>query len=534
MGTANLTGLPGLSVRGGEKTLLVNTKVGMTFWPQDGIPISKYKNRSTEPIDVIWDAKKTKGALIRFTWSKHLGDPSGTWQATLKDRSPYRMDFERGDVLADDWCDVSFLRNGVAIPVCRGTIDNVQRVTQAAGGANVRVWELAGRDHGAFFAYPLAFHNIYVRTLGELVAGVFTERVRGKIGGSPAELFKIIIEAAFANGATSSIRLLPPKMAVSEGVDVTPSYDRLVQTIRSAFTGASVAPNGALLDILKITTKPTRGAYYNELALWNNPGTNLHQTLTGWCNPLFNEFIYDLAIDSNYPTTGEAKSKIEALIRERPFVTTDSSWSLSGDFPWVTYRTPLDSPWFGLTTWTLPSWLILDDSIGMSAAERINMVQLLADVGLTSENEQVAQAPPSWDRESIKRHGLRLPPIPFETRFVQDGNKGLGQWVIDRRNWQSMLVDWYCLNPWFWSGTITTKVALPEIRVGHRIKIDSGNASKVWTFYVEGVQHEWESGSGETPPGGSSTFTVTRGWQGTDNDLVTATREAAAAFRAVM
>ena len=69
------------------------------------------------------------------------------------------------------------------------------------------------------------------------------------------------------------------------------------------------------------------------------------------------------------------------------------------------------------------------------------------------------------------------------------------------------------------------RALLPEIRVGHRLVVDSGGADPE-QFYVEAVSLDFS-----WPPGtGSTTFTVTHGFRGTDNALLSKLNRASTFF----
>jgi hypothetical protein len=530
--------LPGLKNTSGQKLVKQHVRAGLTVYPHSKDPV--FPNRATDIIRFDW-TDKTDASLRKLSWQKSMGRPAGRWSATVKEKPRGSLSIGGGDILPDDWVDINILRNGLAIPLCRGIIDTVTENTTGMG-ATVRTWEITGRDHGALWDFPIAYQNIYVRTLNELVAGLFTKRVKGKIGGNPSELFKILIEGAFTKGNTSSSWVLPDKMAKAYGVspappplEAFPQAGSLAELPLAAF--ADIGPNGSFLDILDIDTSgTTRGAYYNEVQLWTNPGEGLGQTISNWCNPLLNEFIYDLAIDKNYPNTGKAKAKVSALIRERPFPIAEDTLeqpisappqaeTVAGipTLPDVT-EAMNNSAWFKLTTWDLPNWIVQNATLGRSNTERFNLFELLADVGFGgSEGEQCAQAPPAIYRNSIEKHGLR--PMLEHTRFVADGSKGkgMGAWITERKNWQRILVNWHCLNPWFMSGTIPIPLALPEIRIGQKLRILNGKKEETWSYYLEGTALDWMAGAGpQNPPTAKTQLMVSRGWQGTDASLAKA------------
>lgn len=515
--------LLGLTSAPGRRYISPHVRYGMTFYPQPDDPV--FPSRSTKAKKIIWDAKSTHGALMSLTWNKVMGQISGRWEAIIKTPERYGLDIANGDILPDDWCDITCMRNGVVIPVCRGVVDSVRRVRASAGGATVMAWKLSGRDHGALWEFPIAYSNIWLQTIGELVAGLFHERVKGVIGGNPSKMFEVLINAAFGGGTQTSPWVLPLAFAGTGTGD------------------GELLPLGdpSFLDELVIKNETTtRGAYYNEPALWAGNAGNAHQSILQWCNPLLNEFIYDLDIPDDGSPEGEANSRMAATIRERPFPTWEILLSDKASNKWFEdsldaliasgevdtskpfySEDPTYSPWFKLKRWDLPSWLMQDSDLGRSGVERINLIEVLANVGYGgAEQEQTVTCPPIWDRGSIERYGLRM--MIKDTKFI-NVDKGSGQWDKDRRIIQKLLTDWYCLNPYFLSGSAIFKTALPEIRIGQRLRINYGKLAESETYYVEGVTLSYTVGPGPgDPPRSSTTFTLTRGFKGSDKQLLVA------------
>jgi len=521
--------IPGLKSASGLRHVQTYTRMAMSFYPHANDPFKP--SRSTAPIHVLWDPKTSKASLLSFTWQKRLGTPSGQWSCTIKDNSPYQLDLDKGDLLPDDWVDISMIRNGVVIPVCRGSIDTIRENTQSRGGATYRAWTIAGRDHGKFFEHPIGYQSLWVQTLGEIVQGFMTERVQGSIGGNPSTLFKVLIDGTLTRGSKGTLYTLPPGMTMSSGATATSSW------LRSYTSNYGIrlptGQNAALNDILEINNSSlTRGAYYNEAQMWHQPSQNLYQALQTWCNPLFNELIFDLDYDSTYASTGKANAKVAATIRERPFVLADADMAEvdlnSGKY----INAGISSAWFNLPTWDIPHWLVHNADLGISGMERFNLIELLADIGFAgAQGEQTIMAPPSWDIESIKKHGLR--PLQESTNYVADGNKPQGAWAATRKLWQNILTHWHCLDPYLRNGTVSLKIGMPEVRVGQRLRLNPGKVEDREQMYVEGVDLNWIVGDQETPPGAHTNFAVTRGFIGSDRDLLSTTSRVAARYRSI-
>lgn len=524
LSTVPLLKLPGLESIKGRRDLSPFTRIGMTFYPHRDDPVFPYRGESA--ISVTWDKKKTQGALQSFSFSKVLGQAAGGWAATVKDSHPYQLDVGRGDILPGDWCDVFVLRNGVEIPVCRGVVDVVKLRRVGIGGATVREWHLEGRDHGAPWESPVSYNNMWVHTMREIIGGIMTDRVRGEIGGSPGRMFKLLCEACFSHEASASY-WMPPECMPFQNVNPDEPWegepllsDKPEQALAKKF---NVPAGYSFIDGVKMVIGATRGGYYNEPLLWHQAGQTGHQMITDWCNPQLNEIVYDLAIADNFPRSGMPDYSMSATIRERPFLLVEDGLAFTDpETGWSVWTGP-ESPWFGLPTWKLPSWVFTDIDTGRSGLERFNLFELIAEMGFGgTKMEEQAMAPPSWYRESVVRHGLKG--MIETTKYVCGDLKKAGAgWVQERVNWQRMLLNWYCLNPWFLNGAAAVPLMLPEIRVGQRLTVNYGKQDLNETYYVEGQNLSY-SRSGTSAPSIRSSFNITRGWVGSDRSLIDATK----------
>jgi hypothetical protein len=131
--------------------------------------------------------------------------------------------------------------------------------------------------------------------------------------------------------------------------------------------------------------------------------------------------------------------------------------------------------------------------------------------GLMPVNEQAPMAKPQWRYLDAVQRGMKI--FDNTTVYAALEKGGPFSWLKERNVWQQLLVDWYAGAPYLFQGTITFKILMPEIRVGHRIKIMHGDSEDQWDqYYVEGVSHIYNY-----PPGaGSTTLVLTHGFTGTD------------------
>jgi hypothetical protein len=90
---------------------------------------------------------------------------------------------------------------------------------------------------------------------------------------------------------------------------------------------------------------------------------------------------------------------------------------------------------------------------------------------------------------------------------------------------RSYLCEWYCLNPYMLSGTLTTAHGRPDVKIGTRVRVpdslDNLQENKDHSFYVETVSHNWRFGAST-----KTSLGVTRGWIGTDASYLDAMEKA--------
>ena len=468
-----------------------HSRMKMTIYPHANDPA--FPGRSTEARRIVFDewagtSASSDFSLRQFSWTKAIGRAAGQWQALIRTDRQNRSLFNpmNGDILPGDWVEIELLRDGKAIPVCIGSIDTINRDRRSIGGATRTHWKITGRDHGKVFEYSISYANIFAQTLAEIVNGLMTKRVKGKIGGSPSEMFKVLIEAAFTPGTKSGIWRLPPSLASAKG-----------------FSSAQAS----ILDILDIENDhPTIGHYYNEVQLWNKAGQTLHQALQFWCFPLMHRMIFDVAENGEY---------VRATIREHPYINLDDG---------------VASEWFKLDTWRIPSWLPISDNLARSENERFNIIQLLSNVGWEgSSEEQSVTAQPKYSQDSIERHGLRA--LNESTHFIGGISGDMSNFAEFRRTQQTRLMEWHAANPYFLSGQINLPVPIPEARVGHRLTIENGTPSEDINLYIEGESLDYQASTNDKePPVAKSSFIVTRGYRGSDRDGIDLVKRAAGKY----
>jgi hypothetical protein len=483
--------LEGMHSSDGQKIARQHVRGSLTVYPQPGNSV--FITRDTKARRFTWDKDQTEGSILNLNTVKTMGAPSGHWVATVKVAHDSDLDIKGGDIMDGDWVDIAYLRNGVEFEVMRGVVDSARERKYSAGGATVKVFQLTGRDCGAPFETPVAWQSFWVQTLGELFRGLMTDRVKGAIGGSPDEMFEILLEAAFQQGGTknrSSWRL-PPALAKIAKISEEPYFYKALEN----------------------EIDPCRGAYYNEIQAWTQAGQTLHQTLQQWINPLLNEVWYDLRRGLK-KIEGRTEAEMVAYLRERPFPNTTDG---------------MESPWFRLDSLTIPDWVINEYDVGRGGDQRYNLIELVADFGFISPQESAAFAAPIWNYWDIQTHGLK--PWQQNVRYVAKDNFSQGQWLAERKVWNKLVTDWYAPNPYVLDGTLGAGILLPEARIGTKLFYDTDNKKTKEQYYLEGVENKYTfTRAGHS---GKTNLTVTRGFPGDDKEYLKMVERAAAGYEEV-
>lgn len=478
--------LEGIKSKAGQKIAKQHVRAALTVYPHSGDAV--WTSRKSAARKFTWDKDETEGTILSLNTVKTMGAPSGQWVSSVKLAHDSDLDIARGDIMDGDWVDITFLRNGVEFHTMRGVVESARQRKVSSGGATAKVFNLTGKDHGAPFETPIAWQSIWVQTLGELVRGIMTDKVKGAIGGSPDEMFKILVEAGLQRGSSrnKSNWQLPPALA------------------KIATESPSDRPY--FYEALEVETDDTRGAYYNEVQLWTQPGQTLHQTLQQWCNPILNEIYYDLREGLRKIGQDPRRPEMVAYIRERPFPNTTEG---------------LQSAWFGLDTLEIPDWIVQDYDMGRDGSQRYTLIELIADFGFINPQESAAFAAPIWNQLDIQTHGIR--PWQQNVRYVAKDGTAQGEWLTERKAWQKLVTDWYAPNPYFLGGSIGSGLLLPEAKIGTRLKYDTGIEKTSERSYIEGVENKYSfTRAGHS---GKTSLTLTRGFPGSEKaylDMVTA------------
>jgi hypothetical protein len=438
-------------------------------------------------------------SLVSVSTNKALGQ-TGSFSIQVKpSRSTSETLFDR--IVDNDWIDIVFKRHGRVWHTVRGLVDapRRRRVTSNKGVTST-THNITGRDFQKIFEETPIWFN---RFTGENVEGSAALRVYSflpNISGDPADTVQAILIGFLQelSGLGRANWTLPDTMANTSG--------SFIEDIQAGFSldGFSGVPD-------RIGINP-------NLA---EPNGTIWSLAREWSDQAFTELWCDLANQGSQLQDSEElaidDSTMTVFFRDKPFPLTSEVTDDQGVSPPPSLGLEKDSAWFSLPLFILPRQQIKEDDIGRSGEERINSFfvapQLTQELAKTGTMDLVQ---PLWNSKDILRHGFR--------RYdIMSHYKAREARLITLATIQRLMVrDWYAINPYLLNGTIQLGMGRPDIRVGSRVRIpgDGGETLLDETYYVEQVSHNWVFGSGLKTQLG-----VTRGWIGTDDDLLSAMKE---------
>lgn len=450
-----------------------------------------------DPIDLVTDVARGPDAggpvaLIGATSSKTMGPGAGTFTLSLKRGT---LNIQR-EIRVGDWVVLYWSRNGVPLYGTMGPIRSVQRSRSVTGSrASTEAWTVSAQDIGRIFALTKVWFDDYTGFQSNIGGKILGGRMGFNPSGAPDQIVQRIIDAFLgSDGIVGGAWLLPKGLGY----------------LGEHFTQGLYAVAG-MTPALPLAPPPTgrlgtdgvlRGFAADELSLFQpTPGQPLTSILNEWSNPLLNELYFDISDDPSISTPDKPRPIV--VVRERPFVNADDG---------------KQSPWFKMPTVYLPHDAIVSSDVATDDDERLNLFMLYATgTGLANFDQYIAY-PPSYARTEAARHGLRI--WEQASKFANDGGRGDGLgWMEEIAKWHSLVTSWYAPNHLWLNGSLKVPYIVGEARIGKRLVIgDSADVNRE-QFYIEGVTIDWRY-----PRLPSTTFNVTRGWIGSDNDLVDAVK----------
>jgi len=444
-------------------------------------------------------------SLVSVQTFKSIGSAAGTFTLTAKTQNPDPTFIDLFDELVDDdWVDIEFQNHAQSWHVMRGLIDDVRRSVAVAGsGATTTTFTISGRDFGKVWQHTPIWFSIYMK---EAINGHFAQEVfTSRPDSSPTRV------------AGDSLEFLSPQSAV-QGY-LFGFLEKLGEAGRENWAPPSSLPgitNGSFVESLYFNTsgfsnKPARKSLDINFRTQNGTLWDLAQE---WSDPMFTEMYVDLlpkGQDGRPSRTaivqGEAigveESVMTVVYRDKPFPFANESGNI--EFP-----KGLDSEWFNLPLFVVPREFIVSSNIGRGGQERFNAFFVMSTLHQETLGAMPQLVQPLWNKDDVLIHGLRR--FDVTSKYTALGDELLGLTEQQRE----MVRDWYSMNPYLFNGNLELGLGMPDIRVGVRVLIPGPNSPEFnETYYVESVTHNWSM-----VPGTRTSLGVTRGWRGTDEDLI--------------
>lgn len=482
------------------------------------------------PLDLSPDAKNPYGSIVSMTTQKGMAG-AGAWMLAFKALEHGANAFE--EISAGDWIVLWWAVNGVPAHGTIGRIENLRRGTMVShDGAVVRTWNMSGKDFVDVFDKTVVWFDDYNNFDSNVGGRILGKRMNYVPGGTPNAIVENVVDAwlgsfqspaGLLGGAfllPDGLNLIEPYFAASLRMRVQDGRGR-IEDFNVGDHAKPTQPRPEKEEAIAAARVNLRGEQFDESSLFQpKPGATLTQAIMGWSNPLLNELYLDVM-----PFGDPARPTAFIFHREKPFITTAGK----------------ASPWYGLDLHELKFEEVLNSDVGVTDAERINLLFLYAANVGGSAMDQYALYRPSYDEREVKRHGIRK--LEEGTRFCGVGARtasaALGEvgtslpgpeaveantWAREIAEWHGLLASWYGVNHLLLNGTMTLRRLFPKIRIGHRILVGAGIDRE--NYYVEGVNHSWTF-----PQGGTTTLSLTRGFIGPDEKFIALVNENASRFQ---
>lgn len=494
-------GLPGIGgvnpgFQGSE-----TTSAKVMIFPRDDDPIllASLGTGAEMPVPDIKSMGPSGGVptLTNVQTIKDISAASGTFAISMKPSPEALSIYKR--VADDDWVDIIFFKHDKPFHVMRGLVDeNRKRKTMGGTGATSEALTIVGRDFGKVWETTPVWFSPYaedVLVLSDTIAKKVFE-VNASILGSPGEA-AIAFLKEFQEQIVSKLGVgweMPKIMPGTVGGDFIKSIEfNLLPTgapkyfqnkpMRHQFNPGGMAPNGRLWELAK-----------------------------EYSDPMFTELYVDLLPNGDpfSPLLGKTENidpmltKMAVVMRDKPFPLLNASVP-PGYMP----------TWGILPSFEVSQHELISEDVGRSGYERFNAyyVSTHAQQELLPE-QAIHMMAPLIDQKSVLRHGLRR--MDIQSSVLPDLLNVPPMDPQDMCKYQRQVIrDWYCLNPYFYSGTLTCGHGRPDIKIGCKVVVPGAPADPTQvapdtTYYVETATNDWTFGQGMR-----TSLGVTRGWEGT-------------------
>lgn len=455
---------------------------------------------------------------------KGLGGEAGSFACELRTRYPEEL---KRRLMDNDWVDIVLTEHAHRHHVLRGPIDDIRPARTIDGaGASREIFTLTGRDHTKPFEDTSVYFDRYS---GENVLGGFALQAWAALAQSWE---RGIGGPRTVDGEELPGPVPPPSLSAELGVPRIVEMFLRGFMMRFAELGRSVGemPPG-MPGIIPTGFGLERRRYFNDnwrfitkdftnrpervaVTPWTNAldfeSSKIWALAQQWSDPQFCELWCDLTYRGRPIEPGQEvdrdRTEMAVVLRDRPLPTAEPEGS-----------SIQDSAWFQLPVLELAVGDVDDRQIVRGGIERRNAFIFQPPQNAVLEGQAPQLQSPLWDPDDIRRHGFR--DLRTESPYMSlSEDSVLGMHVAQRRR----LRDWHCLNPYLWSGSLQLTHGRPDAHVGIRVRDPDPQGGPATTYYLERVSHRWTGGDERTAAQTKTTLGVTRGWQGTDHEFISA------------
>lgn len=463
-----------------------------------------FRGNTSRVLRFVGDSSRDPGVVdegvISVSTHHVMGSAAPDWIVVLKSNLDVN-EFET--LVADDsWIDIMFTRFDITYHAVRGLVRSIEVGTTVIEGTTTVTYTLTGRGFGNIFEMEVPYFNVYASQ-------------------DAAAASLSIPEQAFKERG-SGIRDVPQTVEAY----LRTFFEYLAKTQYGTWKLPTDMPSGGggfFVNEFKFDSSnfiPVPFRHPLDPHHMTTEGGNLWSLASEWSDPGFCELFTDLIPNVDGPNVAvmgtqlskPSTTRMGVILRTRPFPT--------GSIPGL----PIDeSPWFQLPIYYITPEEISSSRVVRSNAERLNTFAIVPKFSVEDLGQHQNVIAPAMNLDSVSRHGVRK--IDISSNYVVDQGDLLEMVSLQR----NLMVDWHCLDAYFYSGSISLGYGRPDIRIGTRLRIESPfGLSQDMTYYIEGVSHQWSFG-----PGIRTSLTVTRGWRGTERSLGNAVSREASYYQVI-
>lgn len=434
-------------------------------------------------------------SLISIAVTKNINRASGTFQIVLKP-SMVSVDLFR-TISDDDWVDITFWVGNNPYNNFRGLIDEVNESKTVSNGATVTMYVITGRCFGKIWESTPVWFSPYYNDIITEATTLTSKALDGapNAGGAPDTLAILFLKEFLQQNITNEGPnwYVPSSLPGTQGnifinnIEFNLNVDGVTSKYfqnnpkRRQFNQKLAMPEGVLWDLAKEFSDPIFTEMYTDYLPQGNP---------------FNKHF-----DSPVSDGG---AKMCVVIRDRPFPVLPTSAPIG-------YK----NTWNDIPVMSVYPQEIINSNVSKGGYERYNAFYVASMLHQEEINNHALEIKaPLINKTSIGVHGLKR----YDLQIPTFPEIEAGVTIDDLCSYQRQIIkDWYCLNPYFLSGSITLGHGRPDIHIGCRVNIPGiiWNNKEILperNFYVEEVGHTWTFGQGTR-----TNLGVTRGWIGNDD-----------------